>query len=125
MAAMKAPPISLKCDCGAQAKLGYGERWTCPECGRAYDTRDIPEQEYRELAGLSRRYRMIGFGLVALLAALTLFLVIFGLPFQVFIALPAILLFWFTYVRPIMRRRYLRRTRELTSTWKLHGEPST
>jgi hypothetical protein len=68
---------------------------------------------------------MIGFGLVALLAAFTLFLVIFGLPFQVFIALPAILLFWFTYVRPIMRRRYLRRSRELTSTWSLRGEPST
>ncbi len=125
VALMKAPPISLTCDCGAAAKLGYGERWTCPDCGRVYDTRDIPEGEYRELAGLSRRYRMIGFGLVAVLAAFTLFLVIFGLPFQVFIALPAVLLFWFTYVRPIMRRRYRRRIGELTSTWKLHGEPGT
>jgi Flp pilus assembly protein TadB len=122
---MKAPPISLKCDCGAQAKVAYGERWQCPECGRSYDTRDIPEHEYRQLQGLSRRYRMIGLGLVAVLAAFTLFLVIYGLPFQVFIALPAILLFWFTYVRPIMRRRYKRRLGELTATWELHGEART
>lgn len=119
---VKAPPISLKCDCGAEASIAYGERWECPDCGRSYDTRDIPEHEYRELEGLSRRYRMAGWVLVSLIAGLTLFLALFGLPFQVFVALPMILLVWFVYVRPLLRRRYTRRLGELTATWELHGQ---
>jgi hypothetical protein len=122
---MKPPPISLTCDCGEQTSVAYGERWACPKCGRRYDTGDIPEGEYRELTELSRRYRRAGWALVTAAAAMTLFLALFGLPYQVFIVVPAILLVWFTYIRPILRRRYRRRIGELTSSWHLHGEPST
>jgi hypothetical protein len=118
---VKPPEISLTCDCGEAARAAYGERWTCPVCGREYDTNQIPEADYRQLAELSRRYRRTGWILVSVVGALTLFLALFGLPFQVFIALPAILLAWFTYVRPIMHRRYRRRIGELTSTWNLHA----
>jgi hypothetical protein len=119
---MKPPPISLTCDCGEQASVRYGEPWTCSRCGRSYDTRDIPQREYQELVAVSRRYRMVGWVLMGAIAALTLFLALFGVPFQVFILLPAILLVWFTYVRPLLRRRYRRRIGELTSSWKLHGQ---
>jgi hypothetical protein len=119
---MKAPPISLTCDCGEQASVGHGERWTCPACGRRYDTGDIPAAEYQELVDVARRYRLVGWVLVVVIAAMTLFLAVAGLPYQVFVMLPAILLVWFTYVRPVMRRRYRRRIAELTSSWQLHGE---
>ncbi len=119
---MKAPAISLTCDCGEHGSVGYGERWTCPACGRRYDTRDIPQADYQELVDVTRRYRRLGWVLVGVIAALTLFMAVAGLPYQVFVMLPAILLVWFTYVRPIMRRRYRRRIGELTSSWQLHGE---
>src|SRR5689334_16055289 len=58
--AMKAPAITLRCDCGADGRAKYGERWTCESCGRVYDTTEIPEGEYRAVASLDLRYRLFG-----------------------------------------------------------------
>jgi len=38
---VKGPPITVTCDCGERTELFYGERWTCPSCGRTYDTRQV------------------------------------------------------------------------------------
>ena len=35
---MREPPITVTCDCGTAASLAYGERWTCPTCGKAWNT---------------------------------------------------------------------------------------
>jgi len=117
-----APRITLRCDCGAEEMVSYGERWTCAKCGRTYDTSQIPDGDYQAIQSLRRRYRIVGYACVALVAAFVLLLALTAQEFQLFIGLPFILLLWFTYVRPFMHRRYRRQVGELTRTWTLHAE---
>ncbi len=120
---MAAPRITLRCDCGkSEALVPYGERWTCEACGRTYDTNGIPAADFAAIQAMRRRYRIIGYTGVALVAALVLLLALTAQPFQLFIGLPFILLLWFTYVRPVMRSRYHRRVGELQRTWVLKAE---
>ena len=55
----KGPPITVTCECGARKELFYGERWTCPDCGRSYDTSHIPADEYQAIRRLQLRYRAL------------------------------------------------------------------
>jgi len=119
---MRAPRITQRCDCGADALVAYGERWTCESCGRTYDTTEIPDADFRAIQDLRRRYRLIGGLGVALVAAFVLFLALTAQEFQLFIGLPTVLLVWFMYVRPFMRTRYRRRVLELTRSWTLRAE---
>jgi hypothetical protein len=119
---MRAPRITLRCDCGADALVAYGERWTCESCGRTYDTTEIPDADFRAIQDLRRRYRLIGAVGVALVGAFVLFLALTAQEFQLFIGLPTVLLVWFMYVRPFMRTRYRRRVLELTRSWTLRAE---
>ena len=43
---MRAPLITITCDCGATAEVAYGDRWTCPTCGKSWDTTQIPAADY-------------------------------------------------------------------------------
>jgi hypothetical protein len=119
---MRAPRITLRCDCGAEALVAYGERWTCESCGRTYDTTEIPDADFQAIQDLRRRYRLIGGAGVALVGAFVLFLALTAQEFQLFIGLPTVLLVWFMYVRPFMRTRYRRRVLELTRSWTLRAE---
>jgi len=119
---MRAPRITLRCDCGADALVAYGERWTCESCRRTYDTTEIPDADFRAIQDLRRRYRLIGAVGVALVGAFVLFLALTAQEFQLFIGLPTVLLVWFMYVRPFMRTRYRRRVLELTRSWTLRAE---
>ena len=119
---MAAPRITLRCDCGAEALVAYGERWTCDSCGRTYDTNRIPEADYQAIQDMRRRYRVVGYVGVSLVAALVLLLALTAQQFQLFIGLPFILIFWFMYVRPLMRSHYRRRVGELTRRWTLKAE---
>jgi len=120
---MAAPRITLRCDCvKSEAYVAYGERWTCESCGRTYDTKGIPEEDFEAIETLRRRYRIAGYAGVSLVAAFVLLLALTAQEFQLFIGLPFILLVWFTYVRPFMRTRYRRRVGELQRKWTLKAE---
>jgi len=108
MASVKPPSLTINCDCGESGKAPYGEHWTCHRCGRVYDTSKIPEGDYRAIRAVQRRYQAIGWALAILVASFVLFLAISNQPFQIGAGLPIILIVWFTYVRPLMRRRYRR-----------------
>ena len=118
---MRAPPITITCDCGAVAELAYGERWKCAECGKTWDTGQIPHGEYDELLRLLKRYRLLVLLPPLLLAAVLVPLsVLAGIQF-------AFLLFVFVMgygllVVPQLRRRSSARLRESTTRWKLHPE---
>jgi Flp pilus assembly protein TadB len=118
---VKGPPISVHCECGADARLQYGERWQCEQCGRRYDTSTIPEGEYRQLESIVRRYRLFGYAFGALLAAFVLLLVLQDRPFVILASLPAILMVWFVYGRPLLRRRF-RRAIASAPRWELRPE---
>ena len=56
---MREPPITITCDCGTGASLAYGERWTCPTCGKicmlhdALCTRCGTELEFPDEIGMN------------------------------------------------------------------------
>jgi hypothetical protein len=118
---LKAPPITLQCDCGVKGDVAYGERWTCPSCGRQYDTGRIPREDYEAILAVRRRYRRIGWALSAAVALLVLVLALAGEPVQILAGLPLILLIWFVYVRPLMRRRFQRAIAD-RPRWQLTAE---
>jgi hypothetical protein len=122
---VKGPRITLRCDCGEAAKVGYGERFSCPACGRVYDTSQIPEEEYRELEAIRRRYRYAGYAFGAVLAVAVLLLLLQQNPFLLLAGIPALLFIWFTYGRPFLRYRYRRTMEGKVARWKLRAEPGT
>ena len=118
---MREPLITLTCDCGASAELGYGEQWTCATCDKTWDTNRIPASEYGILVAAVRRYRLLVLGPPLLMAAILIPLaVLSGLQF-------AFLLFVFVMgygllAVPQLRRRSAAQMKESTKSWKLRPE---
>lgn len=116
---MKGPPITVRCDCGVTQHIPYGDAWTCPACGRRWDTAQIPEEEYEGVMRDMRRYRVqamvlgsaIGLGVVAV--AVVTERPLFPL------ALIAMAGWWLVYM-PQWRRKVRARARSLPS-WKLRS----
>jgi hypothetical protein len=124
MRPVKGPRITVRCDCDAgQAQLAYGERWSCDACGRTYDTSQIPAQEYQRFASLTRRWRLGGYALAVLFALATLLLYLQDEPINLLIGVPALLVVWFTLLRPFLRGRYRRALKASQSArWTLRAE---
>ena len=118
---MKPPLISLTCDCGAETSVGYGERWTCPKCGRTFDTDEIPRDDYDKLLELTRRYRRASWAVVVCMAALVLMVALTGDLISIFAGLAVSLLSWFLFIKPIVHRRHRQAVSGLTRTWKLEA----
>ena len=118
---VKGPPITVTCDCGERTQLFYGERWTCPSCGRTYDTRNVPEHEYAAIRRVQRRFRALPIALGLLVAALAIFFTLTGNAFSVFVLLPLSVATWFAFIRPLHRRRYRAAIAELPR-WNLRAE---
>ena len=102
----KGPPITVTCECGERHELFYGERWTCPSCGRAYDSNQIPAEEYQQIRRLQLRYRAAPIALGVVVAVMAIVFTVTGNIIGVFFLLPFALLSWFVFIRPTHRRRY-------------------
>jgi hypothetical protein len=115
------PPIAISCECGEKRDLGYGEGWTCENCGRRWDTRQIPAEQYELIRRTQLRFRVLPvvFGLVV--ASTAVFFTLTGNLFSVFILLPLAMMVWFFFVRPAHRRRYRRAIADLPR-WTLRPE---
>lgn len=70
---VKGPPITIGCHCGAVERVPYGEAWTCPDCGRRWDTTQIPPEQYagimREMRGYRIRAGLTGLAIGAVVGA--------------------------------------------------------
>lgn len=75
----------------------------------------------RALERLALRYRAIGWVLAAVIAGLMLALILGGQPLQVMVAVPFLLISWFSFGRPIVRNRY-RRALASRPRWELRAE---
>ena len=119
-AGMKRPPITITCDCGDSKDVAYGERWHCGRCGRSWDTRQIPAEEYEGLLRRVRRVRLEALGFAALIAAVVVPLIVFVSTTFIFMA-PALAAVWLFLYLPIWRRRNRRAARD-APRWELHPE---
>jgi hypothetical protein len=121
-APMGSPSITLRCDCGAEGRAGYPEHWTCSNCGKTYDTSQIPAADYQAIAALDRRYRYANFGVVAVMALLILVVAVKGQMIPTLAGLAVVLCGWFLYIKPLVHRRHRKAVNQLTRSWELHPE---
>jgi hypothetical protein len=111
----------VTCECGAKRDLAYGESWTCDECGRTWNTNQIPAEQYNQIRKLQLRYRAVPGALASFIAAIAIFFTLTGNIFSVFFLLPVGLIGWFTLVRPVHRKRYREAISDLPR-WDLRPE---
>jgi hypothetical protein len=105
-AVLKGPPITVTCECGERHELFYGAGWTCPSCGLAYDSKQIPTEEYATIRRLQRRFRALPIALGCVVAALAIAFTLTGNVVGVFFLMPVALISWFVFIRPAHRKRY-------------------
>ncbi len=118
---MRGPPITLTCDCGSRASVAYGDRWTCPQCGKTWNTAQIPREEYEALLSGIRRYRLLVFVPAIALAVVMVPLAVLvdvRFAFLLFILEMAFALM----VIPPLRRRASMHVLTETPSWKLSPE---
>lgn len=117
---MRGPPIHVTCECGAERDLRYGEKWQCEQCGRTWNTEQIPAGEYEGLVGDLRRLR-VGAMVVAGVAVVTvLLLAYFVSPGFLFIG-PVVLALAAMLLGPLWKQR-VRRVVAERPRWELHPE---
>ncbi len=117
---MPRPPITLTCDCGSRGQASYGERWTCPDCGKAYDTARIPREEYEALVTGLRRYKWLTIGPPVALSAVLIPLAVLQDVRYAFLLFVLVMAYGLL-VLPKLRARATAAVTEKTSRWKLEA----
>jgi hypothetical protein len=120
-AVLRGPPIAVTCDCGEKRDLRYGEAWRCERCGKRWNTRQIPAEQYEVIRRTQLRFRVLPVVFGLLIAGAAIFFTLTGNLFSVFILLPLGTMTWFIFIRPTHRRRYRRAIAELPR-WTLRPE---
>ena len=118
---MHAPEIAITCDCGRVGRVPLGERWSCEQCGRAWDTSQIPRDEYDALMRRVRRYSFLTVAPPLLLAAILVPLAVVGdvrYAFLLFVLVMAYALL----VLPHLRNRARREILDAAPRWKLRPD---
>ena len=117
---MRGAPITIRCDCGQVERVPYGQTWVCPDCGRRWNTEQIPAEEYWGIMRDMRRTRInvlaTALGMIIPILILT---AVAGI--RIMILLPVVMSFWFLFYMPRWRRRVRLRARSL-QRWQLHPE---
>jgi hypothetical protein len=120
-AARKGPPISLTCECGEKRELRYGEQWTCASCGRRFDTRRIPLEEYAAIHRARVRGRVLPGAVLLGLASLATVLILAGRWYAALVIVPLVGWLWSSFVRPVRRRRQYREIAERPK-WEISAD---
>jgi hypothetical protein len=114
------PPITIACECGASGTVPYGETWSCGECGRRWNTAQIPADAYARRHRRMRRFKLevIVFAAVAL----AVFVPLIAFVHESFLFLGLLVGFaWMFLYMPFWRRR-VRRAAADAPSWQLSPE---
>jgi hypothetical protein len=117
----RGPPITIACQCGERCDLHYGERWTCEKCGRTWNTRRIPLEEYEHLRRTQLRYRLIPLAAAAVVIGSLIVLIVLGRAFGGILLAALVAMGWSTFGRPQWKRRYLKAIADRPS-WNIEPE---
>ncbi len=117
---MPAPPIAITCECGESGSVPHGESWTCPACGRSWNTAQIPAGAYERRRRQMRRFQLEVFAFAVILLAVFVPLVLFVESDYLFLGILVGLAWMFLYM-PFWRRR-LRRAAADAPRWDLRPE---
>jgi Flp pilus assembly protein TadB len=120
-AVRKGPPITLTCECGEKREVRYGESWQCEGCGRSFDTRRIPLEEYAAIRRSRVRDRLLPAAVLLLVAGVALAFVLSGRWPAAVVIVPLSGFVWSTFVRPARRRRQYRAIAE-RPRWEINSD---
>lgn len=116
---MKGARITVKCDCGAVNYLDYGDNWQC-DCGRRWNTAQIPADEYW---GLMRSMRSERMKVMAVALSIAVVFVVLGLVLSqaFYFLIPLAFSGWYLFFMPRWRSR-LRQKARGAPNWTLRPE---
>jgi hypothetical protein len=117
---VKGPPITVSCHCGKVEHVPYGDTWTCEQCGRRWNTAQVPADDYWRIMRDMRNYRVVIIG-IALGLALAFGALALLVAESIILLLPVVLTFWFIWFMPWWRRRIRSKARSLPQ-WQLTPE---
>ncbi len=114
----RGPKITLTCRCGERNYPHYGDVWTCQKCGRTWDTRKIPMEEYAQLRRTQLRYRRIPLAVSVISLVCVVVFIALGKAFGGLILVAFAATAWSMFVRPLHNKRYRRALADLPN-WKI------
>jgi hypothetical protein len=117
---VKSPPITVRCDCGQVRAVPYGESWTCEECGRRWDTGQVPAEQYEAILERIHRFKIEAVRGAALIAGSCVLLSVALQP-SILLLMPVALAIWYLWFLP-RRRKKMREFARSTPTWNLRAE---
>ena len=117
----RGPRITLTCECGETTYVSYGDRWTCPKCGRSWNTRQIPMEQYAALRQTQLKYRRmpVAMSVVALISIVVF--IIAGQAFGGLVLVAFCASAYSMFVRPLHKKRYRKALADLPS-WEIKPE---
>jgi hypothetical protein len=118
---LRGPKITLKCDCGERRALRYGEQWRCERCGKRWNTRRIPLEEYAAVRRAQLRARRLPLAIALVVLACVVAFLAIGKTLGGLVLLAFAASAYSMFARPLFRRRY-RSALAQTPTWKLKPE---
>jgi hypothetical protein len=117
----RGPLITIDCECGERRRLHYGERWTCEKCGRTWNTRRIPLDEYAQLRRTQLRYRRVPLLVATLSLVCVIVFIALGQAFGGLIVVAFGVTAWGMFAHPFHKRRYREQLAKVP-TWKIEPE---
>ena len=117
----RGPPITIACECGERRYLHYGERWTCEKCGRTWNTRKIPLDEYAELRRTQLRYRRVPLIIAAVSLVCVIAFILIGKALGGLLVVAFGATAWSMFANPFYKRRYREQLAKVP-TWKIEPE---
>jgi hypothetical protein len=117
----RGPRITLTCKCGEKEYVQYGETWTCDKCGKRWNTRKIPLEEYTALRRTQLKLRRVPIVVSALSLACVVAFIVAGKPLGGLILVGFAASAWSMFVRPFHKRRYREALAKLPS-WEIEPD---
>jgi hypothetical protein len=117
----RGPRITLTCKCGERNYLRYGERWTCEKCGRTWNTRQIPVEQYAQIRRTQMRYRRIPIAISVLALICVIAFIVMGQAFGGLVVVAFAASAWSMFARPLHKKRFRRAIADLPS-WEIEPE---
>lgn len=120
-AVRRGPPITLKCECGETRYLRYGDRWSCEQCGRGWDTAKIPMDQYAAIRATQLRFRRVPLAISVLALICIVACIVVGKALGGLLVVAVLATTWSMFFRPLHRRRYREALAQLPS-WEIEPD---
>jgi hypothetical protein len=114
----RGPKITVSCRCGEKQLLSYGEDWTCEQCGRHWDTNQIPIEQYAAIRSTQLRYRRVPIAISVVALACVIAAVVAGKALGGLLIVGVVATTWSMFFRPMHSRRYRAALAQLP-TWTM------